>query len=595
MKMKTKLVLIGIDAMDPVIVDELIDDLPNFQSLMTYSRLGTTIPPETPVAWSAASSGTNPGKYGIFDFISRDPHTYLPRLSLAIESPGLIKTKYASAMRGEPFWRILSRHNISSSVIRWPVTFPAEQIRGRLLSGLGVVDIKGLLNSYAFYTTEELKGDEEGKEKIVPLEIRDNEALTYISGPVIRKSSGLMDVRIPLKIRLTEEGAILEIEGKAYPVKLNSWSEIIRVKFKLGLLFEAYGIFRVYLLSHKPIFRMYMTSIQIDPENQFFSITYPKEYGKRLVEKMGLFYTLGMPEDTKAVTENRLPESVFLEQIKQIEEQREKMFSYEFGQFKEGALAFVFDAGDRLQHIFWRNGMKKDFSNGVPEEIKEYYINKDKFLGGVMAGIDKDTPLLIISDHGFTDFKRAVNINSWLVEEGYMKLKDETSQKSLFEFVDWDNTYAYSLGFTSLYLNLKGRDGRGIVEKDDAENLKKEIMRKLRGIKDDGKAVLTNVYDSKDIYKGEYSSIAPDIVLGFHEGYRMSWKNAVGGLDPEIIFENTGKWRGDHLVDRTHVPGVFFANFSIRKKMPTLLDIAPTVLSFFDIEPTENMEGEVLR
>jgi predicted AlkP superfamily phosphohydrolase/phosphomutase len=586
--MGAKVLVIGIDAMDPKIVEAIIEKLPNFKRL-EYARLETTTPPETPVAWSAASTGSNPGRYGIFDFMRRDTESYLPKLNLAIEKPGVVKTEYQCAMMGTPFWRVLTKKGIPSTVIRWPVTFPPEPVKGRMLSGLGVVDLKSMLNSYSFYT-DELLQDSEGKEKVIQVKVNDNVIETYISGLLIRKKKGVQDLRVPMRITLKEDGVVVNVNDTEYSLKPKQWSRMIRVKFKIYVSMEVYGICNLYLESIKP-FRMYMSSVQIDPENQFLPITYPKEYGNELVNSIGLFYTLGMPEDTKVVTENKLNESVFLEQIGQIEKEREKMFWYEFERFKEGAYAFVFDAGDRLQHIFWKE-VKQGNKLDIPKEIEDYYIKKDRFIGEVMSRLDEDTKLIVLSDHGFSTFKRQVNINSWLVEEGYMRVTKR--EGSLFKFVDWDNTKAYSLGFTSLYLNLKGREGKGIVEEKEKEGLIDEIITKLGKIKDGNKPVFTSVCKGLDIYHGEYTTLAPDIVLGFAPGYRMAWKSAIGQLDDEVIFDNQDKWRADHLIDRSHVPGVLFTNFKINKKNPSIIDIAPTVLKMFDVEIPEGVDGESL-
>lgn len=591
---KNKVLIIGIDAFDPKLVRKLMDKLPNFRLLETFKELQTTIPPETPVAWSAAATGLNPGGYGIFDFINRDLQTYLPKLNLVTEKPGIIKTEYSCAMKGDPFWRILNKNNIKSTIIRWPVTFPAEKVNGKMLSGLGVVDIKGMLNSYSFYTNDEALKKGEGKEKVIPVEIKDGTIETYISGPLIRKGGTIKDVRVPMKIKIKDREINISINKEKHLLKPKQWSNIIRTKFSPYLFVEIYGIFNFYLDSIKPNFKLYMSSIQIDPMNQVIRITYPKEYGKKLANDIGLFYTLGMSEDTKAVTENKLDKKAFYEQIQQIEEERKKMFFYEFERFEEGVYAFVFDAGDRLKHIFWDISNTKNKDNFiVPKEIENYYLQKDKLIGEVVSRLDDNTKLIILSDHGFGNFQRQVNINSWLVKEGYMKTKSNTSDL-LFQFVNWERTKAYSLGFTSLYLNLKGREGNGIVDKEEKDGLINDIIKKLRDLKDGEKPVFRNIYKSETIYSGRYSYLAPDIVLGFSPGYRMAWKSAVGSLDKEIIFDNDGKWRGDHLIDRSCVPGVLFTNFKINKENPNIMDIAPTVLKFFNVRIPENMDGEVL-
>ncbi len=590
-----KVILIGIDALDPRIMEKLMGEgkLPNFKRLAemgSYSRLETTIPPETPVAWSAAATGSNPGKYGIFDFIRRDPTTYFLHLSLTNERKTPFGTKYESAMKGLPFWRITSEHGIGTVVIRWPVTFPPEKIKGRMLSGLGVVDIRGFLNSYSFYTTKDIEGGEVGR--VVKVKEENGTIKTNLFGPMVRKGGEVVDSTSPMKIRLYEDHVLIEVSGSEYEVKVNEWSDWIRVKFRVDFLTEVYGIFKVYLLSLSP-FEMYVTSIQIDPENPIVDITYPREYGKELVKEIGLFYTLGMPEDTKAVTEERLGRSTFFQQVKEIERERERMFWHEFERFKDGVFAFAFDSNDRLQHIFWEEGE-------IPEEVEWYYRGKDALLGKVLDRIGNDTYLMIFSDHGFTSFERAVNINTWLVKNGYMSLTKNLSEiteddpGSLFKYVDWERTKAYSLGFTSIYLNLKGREGKGIVE--EKERLVEEIMEKLKRLTDPktGRRVIGNLYKGGEVYEGEYAKEAPDIIIGFNPGYRMSWQSAMGGVTPWIIKDNEEEWKGDHLIDRNHVPGVLFTNFKIRKQNPSIMDIAPTVLSLLGLEIPKSMDGESL-
>jgi predicted AlkP superfamily phosphohydrolase/phosphomutase len=582
---KNKVLVVGIDAMDPKIFNKLKEKLPNFNKL-NYSKLKTSIPPETPVAWSAASTGTNPGKYGIYDFVNRNPENYRPKLNLAIESKGIVKTEYKSAMQGKPFWRILSENDINSVILRWPITFPAEEIKGKMLSGLGVVDLKGMLNSYSYYTDEEYNKDEEGSEKIIQIVVENNEIETYLSGPLIRKSSGVKDLQEEIKIKILDGDKIsLEIKDKKVEIKKEEWSEFIKVKFKMGFLMEVHGIFKIYLMSIKP-FKMYVGSMQVDPENQIVNMTYPKEYGKELVKNIGLFHTLGMPEDTKAVTENKISKNIFYRQVKEIESEREKIFFYEFNKFEEGVLAFVFDEGDRLKHIFWENKVLDDSEFKVAKEIEEYYINKDKFLGKILEKIDENTKLIVMSDHGFNSFERQVNINNWLKENEYLKIDGDS-----IDDVDWSKTKAYSLGFTSIYLNLEGRESKGIVKGDEIID---EIIEKLKNLEDNGNKVFTNIYKGSEIYHGEFAKDAPDIVVGFREGYRMSWKSATGFLDKEIISDNKGKWIGDHLIDASHVPGVLFTNFKINKEDPELIDITPTILELIGVKIPENIDGKGL-
>jgi predicted AlkP superfamily phosphohydrolase/phosphomutase len=160
--------------------------------------------------------------------------------------------------------------------------------------------------------------------------------------------------------------------------------------------------------------------------------------------------------------------------------------------------------------------------------------------------------------------------------------------------VEWSETSAYSLGFTSLFLNLEGREGKGIVPESDKAGVLDEISSKLLRLKDHGKTVVTAVYRGEEVYAGAEAEHAPDLVIGFAPGYRMSWKSAVGAHDEDVLEDNTGEWSGDHLIDPSHVPGVVFANFEIEKEDPSLLDIAPTILRAMGLEPGSHIDGESL-
>jgi predicted AlkP superfamily phosphohydrolase/phosphomutase len=274
------------------------------------------------------------------------------------------------------------------------------------------------------------------------------------------------------------------------------------------------------------------------------------------------------------------------------------MFWYEFNRFDSGIYAFGFDAGDRLQHLFWTQKVLTASNNTLPKEIEDYYTEKDAFLGQVLDKMDGDTKLIIFSDHGFDSFERAVTINRWLVDNGYMALTQEPAGREeggLFKYVDWSRTRAYSLGFASVYINVKGREGQGIVDESEKDKLVDEIASKLSNLTDtNGKSVIKNVYKGREIYSGPYAEDGPDMIVGFQEGYRMSWQNAVGGLTAETINDNTLAWTGDHLIDRSFVPAVLFTNFKIKKAAPQITDIAPTILKLEQLQVPNDMDGEAL-
>ena len=287
-------------------------------------RLDASNPAESPVAWVSISTGMNPGKHNIFDFIRRDPQTYIPELSLSKSKHSIGGTNYESYVKGTPFWKLTSEAGIPTTVIRWPVTFPVEEVKGKMLAGLGVPDIKGFLSGYSYYT-EEMPDNEENKDKIILVDNSMGKISTIINGPKKKTSHDIVDVTSTMDIDVDDEQIRIVVDGEEYVVKEGEWSDWIKVSFKLGPFKKVNGIFKANLIDTNP-FKMYITTIQIDPENPVVDISYPKSYSKDLAGDIGLYYTLGMPEETDGYVDEKIDKEAFLKQTEDIEEQREKMF-----------------------------------------------------------------------------------------------------------------------------------------------------------------------------------------------------------------------------------------------------------------------------
>jgi predicted AlkP superfamily phosphohydrolase/phosphomutase len=601
-----KVLLIGIDGMDPEISEKLMSEgkLPNFKKLAddgTFINLNTSYPPHSPVAWTTIATGTNPGKHNVFDFIRRNPENYMPELSLSKSASGLAGTEYSSYVKSDSFWRLTSNAGIQTDVIRWPVTFPPERIEGNMLSGLGVPDIKGFLSGYSFYTENEIKQDETSADKVINIEREGNSIKTRVYGPRTTKNNEVVEINVPMNIEIVDGKAKITVQEKSYLIEEKGWSYWIKAEFKISMIKKVSGIFKAYLKSTSP-FEMYITAVQIDPKKPVVDISYPKQYSKELAKEIGLYYTLGSPEETGGYIDERIDEEAFKKQIYQIEKEREAMFWERFNKFNEkeqGLLAFVFDASDRVQHCFWEEKVLEgnDDELSINPFVEEYFIEKDKFLEKVLKEIDNETAILIVSDHGFTSFERAVNMNTWLYENGFLSLKKEITDENggaLFSYVDWENTKAYSVGFNSIYLNLKGREKNGIVE--NKEQVVDEIIEKLKSFVDEktGKNVVYKSYKSEEIHSGDYLKNSPDIIIGFNSGYRMDWKSPIGAFSKEIIVENKKVWDGDHLVDPFFVPGILFSNIKIKSNSSHQIDIAPTVLDMLGVKIPKNIDGKSL-
>lgn len=554
----------GIDGMDPAITERMMGagELPHFERLAksgSYSRLATINPPQSPVVWASIATGTAPAEHGIFDFIHRDPATYKPYLSLHRMEWG----KYVNPVLGATFWERAGKAGVPATILKWPMGFPPRPFdNGRLLAGLGTPDMRGMLGTYTFFTTipEAITAGHKGR--IVPVAGCNRKIRTEIAGPFVPSLSGRKEARFPLSIDLSDDEATLHIGRQSHKLSVGAWSPWIRVNFDIGFFRTATGLCRFYLKSIKPDFQLYMTPVQVDYESSEFPITTPPSYAAELRDAIGPYATLGMAEDTAALNDGVLDDDEFVSLCDSVMQEREAMFFHELSRFRTGLLGCVFDTTDRIQHMFWR---MRDTSHPMYDSasaerygdvIPRYYRWMDRILGTVLNQVP-DTKILVCSDHGFTTFRRSVHLNTWLVENGFMALKrGATACEGLFESVDWARTQAYAVGFTSIYLNLKGREHGGVVTADSAAAVKHALADTLMQVKDKAAPVVRELHDTATLAQRG----GPDLVVGYAPGYRGSWQTAVGGIPTgPFIEDNLKKWSGDHCCDATAVPGVFFS------------------------------------
>ncbi len=613
-----RVILLGMDGLDPKVLSELMDrgDMPNFKSLAgkgTISSLATSIPPQSPTAWSTIATGMNPGHHGVFDFISSRRTDYIPELAVLRRNPknllGKRESMFLPVMNGAKLWEETSSAGVASTVVRWPITFPPGDSDAKLFAGLGVPDITGGLGRYTFYTSKERIDEYRNPGKVIQLDIVDGEAETSIKGPKVAKLMKKKDATADLSIRILPDAssAALTIDGVKSIVKAGHWSEWMTVGFDTGLINRVSGMVKFYLNAVTPDIELYMTSVELDPADPAFVISNPDDYVKELERDLGRFHTLGIPEDTRALSDGVIDEEAFIGMCHNIVDEQERMLAHELGRFKQGLLSFIFFTTDRIQHIFWGTrdpehpGYDVGYAKKYGEVINDFYRRMDRILGDTMKHVDDSTAIILFSDHGFTTFRRSVSINSWLVKNGFMTLEDgsasgDENAGALFSNVDWSRTRAYALGFSSIYLNLKGRESEGIVAPGAEEDaLIDEIRNELLKLKDPkgGGPVVQNVYRNTGIYTGPKTELASDIIIGFHEGYRMSWQTAIGGTPDAVFEDNMKKWTGDHIMDPSNVPGILLTNFAVKHAAPGLTDIAPTVLSCFGLS-ADKSEGRPL-
>ena len=241
--------------------------------------------------------------------------------------------------------------------------------------------------------------------------------------------------------------------------------------------------------------------------------------------------------------------------------------------------------------------MENDLYKGTIEKL---YKKADQLVGQVMEYIHENDLLFIMSDHGFKPFKWGINLNTWLHKEGYLIFKDTAARKDRkwFMDIDWKKSKAYAFGLAGIYINTKGREKQGIISSgEEKRELAKEIKSKLESIYDENNSIrpIRTAYLAEEIYQGPYIADAPDIFVGYEEGYRTSWNSAIGKVSDSVFEINKKPWSGDHCQDPAIVPGVLFSNWKSEEENPSIYDIAPTVLDIFGIDKPDFQDGRILK
>ncbi|MBX3436995.1 MAG: alkaline phosphatase family protein [Planctomycetaceae bacterium] len=614
-----RVVVVGLDGLDPQRVHRLIDEgrMPHFKELGsrgTLCDLQTTLPPISPVAWSSFMTGVNPGKHNIFDFLNRDLRSYLPELSSARVATSQTATGWSRFWPGkssvrllrksQPFWRVLGEHGIFSTVLRVPITFPPEKFFGLSLSAMCTPDLRGTQGTFTMYSSNLEECEQSSGGTWVYVTPTENVIKTTLTGPPNSPGREPAELQIPLTVWIDPKrtSAAVCVCGQTLQLRAGEYSDWVRLTFRSGWMGKVHGICRFRLESTAPVFRLYVTPINIDPERPAMAISAPLYYSLYLGKLHSSFATLGLAEDMWALNSGAIDEAAFLEQANDIHAEREAMFFDALDRTRRGLCICVFDGPDRIQHMFSRHD-RADHPANVGRDtqrhagvIDDMYAQMDALVGRVMQRIDPDTVLMVLSDHGFCDFSRGMNINAWLRQEGYLALKEGVEPGDYFSGVDWSRTRAYSFGLNGIYLNRQGRESQGIVAPDDAATLRQEIAGKLRGYCDQEREcrAIREVYDSHDAYSGPYVDNGPDLILGFERGYRFSWETSVGRTDGPVFVDNTRYWSGDHCVDPHLVPGILLSNQVFDDSQPSIIDLAPTILRLFGVPAPAYMDGRPL-
>ncbi len=621
-----RVIVLGVDGFDPVLLERFIAEgrMPHCQRLIaggSFHRLQTSDPPQSPVAWSNFISGTNPGGHGIFDFLARDPQTMTPYHATArAEQAGaqlplgkwripLSSGRLNNLRKGPTFWTNLEARGIPCTVLRVPANFPPTAGEAVALAGMGTPDLLGGYGIFTYLTddrafrTRDVPGG-----RIVRVAVRDRAVEGLLPGPANSFTTAEEQAEIPFTVYLDPDRPLAKvvIQDQAFVLAEGEWSEWIPVQFRLlPYLVDAAGICRFFLKRAAGGFAMYVSPVNIDPAHPALPISTPPDYSRRLVRELGYFYTQGMAEDTKALSAGVLSNGEYRQQATFVLNERMRFFQHELKRFDRGFFFHYFSTLDLSSHMFWRtlDPQHPLYSPALAAEngdfIPALYKQVDDAIGQALETVDDRTLLFVMSDHGFTSFRRQFNLNSWLMDAGYVRprISRVQSVNSLFADVDWKRTKAYGLGINGLYLNLRGREVHGTISPgNEADDLCRELAERLLGVRDPqtGDQVISRVHRARDIYSGPYASDGPDLIVAYSDHYRASWDTILGGFPREVVLDNTDAWSGDHCVDSTVVPGVLLCNRAVHSEQPALEDLAPTILTEFGVPVPAEMTGKNL-
>lgn len=624
-----RVIVLGMDGLDPTMVRALIDmgRAPNFKKLAergSFMPLATTMPALSPVAWSSFITGLTPGGHGVADFIARDPKTYSPVFSiyenrdpdivldlgdlhLPIKGGGPVNLR-----RGKPFWAYLTERGIPSWVSRIPTNFPVDESATYAISGMGTPDLTDAYGMFSYYTSDPFETYPNISGGTVHyVDVKKNVVRAELLGPentlrTPKPTAGdphANKAKLPFTVYLdpSNQAARIDIGGRSVVLKKGEFSEWVKVEFELlPIIGSVSGIVRFLLKEAGPRFRLYITPINIDPENQAAPVTYPASLGADIARNIGPFWTKGLPADTKAFDYRIFSDEDYVQNAQLLLKEHMDMFDDLWSRFDTGLFYFYVSNTDQDAHMLWRN-MDETHPMHSRSDVRyagylhHLYEKMDELLGKVLPAMDDRTLLLVCSDHGFAQFGRQFHLNTWLRDNGYLTLKPgaEKKDETAYTDIDWKKTVAYGIGFNGLYLNRAGREAEGIVEPSKAREIEARLRRDLEAISDPetGKRPVAKVYRKDDVYSGDRVADMPELLVGYTPGYRGSSASVLGATGKTIIDLNPWAWSGDHSMARDLVPGTLFSSRKVTKTDPSILDLPVTILEFFGIEKPPQMVG----
>ena len=579
------------------------------------------------------------------------PLGFVAKTFLPVDVPDAINHR-----RGATMWELAAKAGLRAQVIHVPATFPAEDVgHGHMLSGLGVPDMRGRVGTPSFYTSDRNfqpggGSTNEFSLEFIRLDKRRGSIGTVVMGPynkpfydyvVDRKTAAIHDpkerleakrrirqelddadvarrIDLPLTLEAGDTSMKITVSGQTQTLSVGQWSDWFTLDFPVNWLVDRAaplrGIARFKLLALSPEIQLYLSPVNFHPDCHPVAFAWPPSYSETLRKRFGLYKTIGWPEDTWSLPSGVGDENLFLEDMNFTLAKDEEILAGLLGDGKDDLYIQIFYFTDRIGHLFWRfldpghPAYNPQAAAKYAPEVLKAYQKMDDIVGKARALAGPDATFIVCSDHGFSSFRRGVNINTWLVRNGLMALKGQTEDpatleklfdtRDLFQNVDWSRTRAYALGLGSIYVNLVGREQHGIVLPGaEYEEVRAKIKQGLEALVDPVTKdhPVSRVWTREEMYTGFDADLIPDLRAGNSLNYRVSWQTSLGGVPPDVLEDNLKAWSGDHCSnDPSLVRGILFSSRKLDRSDPTMVDIAPTVLHVLGLTIPAEMDGKPL-
>ncbi len=535
-----KLVVIGVDGLDPDLVNQFIraGKLPNMKKLAkqgALQRLETT-PSADASAWASFATGTNPGKHGVFSSEGRP------------------------SRQGEAFWTIAGRAGVRSSVLAVPVTFPPEDVpNGEQLSGWPTPDFLDTAGTYTYFATDVAQKDDG---ETIGGGVRHR--LTFNRGVAHSTIAGPDHLNVPVSIFWNREGksATIDLDGTSIRLEEGEWSKWMPIDFNRRWFSPNRGMIALCLVRAGTAFALYASPINWKPDHPPSPLSSPARLASDLYERIGPYRTLGWAEATAALDAGLLDEKAFMDDVYRAFDDRAQILLQRLDTKNWDLLVGEIDSVDHVQHLMWRlmdpahPAHDSEAAAKFGDAIQQMYRRCDDLLGEVLKHAGPETTVVVLSVYGGHGVTQTFDLNRWLLDEHLPGI-------------------------------VKVTDGGGLLLSSDARAAEDHLVARLSSVLDPVTKALVvgGVYRREDVYRGPHLADAPDLQVGLAPGYGIASTKT-------LFAPSRTKWSGDHaLTDYRAVPGILISSRPTTTETPRVIDIAPTVLRYFGVPIPTDIDG----